>query len=64
MTEDEMPTAPPLLYVECDLPEGVTLAEWRARDRRPGAEPRRPAGRAGRARAKVARFARRRGSAA
>ncbi len=64
MTVDEMPAAPPLLYVECDLPEGVTLAEWRARDRRPGAVAPRPAGRAGRARAKLARLARRRGSAA
>ncbi len=57
-----MTQPPPLVYVECDLPEGVTLAEWRARGRRrdDGPAPRR--GRAGRARAKLARLARRRGA--
>lgn len=41
ITEDRMPrqTAAPitLVYVECDLPEGCTLDEWRRRPRADGA---------------------------
>ena len=61
----EMTTPPPLIYVECDLPEGVTLAEWRRRGRRGHADTgAKPAGPAHRARARLVRLARRRGAAA
>ncbi len=46
-------TAAPHLYVDCDLPEGVTLAEWRRSKARPAkATPARKARRAG---ARIAR---------
>ncbi len=55
-----MTQPPPLVYVECDVPEGVTLAEWRARARRQDAGTAPRARRTGRARARLARLARRR----
>jgi hypothetical protein len=60
MTVAEMTQPPPLVYVECDVPEGVTLAEWRARARRQDAGTAPRARRTGRARARLARLARRR----
>jgi len=49
MMEVQMPTsAIPHLYVDCDLPEGVTLAEWRRANARPAqATPGRKVRRAG-----------------